>query len=297
MNRQDFAIIFADVSGSSRLYKAVGDASARALIAQAVSRMIKVVNQNGGTLVKTIGDEVMARFPSAEQAIDACIVMQRQSQLPIDGQVLPLRIGVNFGPAILDNNDVFGEAVNDSAALVKIARARQIVTNAGTVAHLPAPLQKLCTVFDHVILKGGLIEEEISLVNWESSQDDQSDRTIIKGLSAVVIAPQANSLKMRYLGLLFEVTGSTTPFKIGRDAKHISIDSSFSSRDHCSIEFRRGRYVLVDHSTNGTYVKFNGSDELYLRREELPLTSSGQISVGQPIGTAPELTITFELAF
>lgn len=297
MNRHDFAIMFADVSGSSRLYKAVGDSSARMLIAEAVSRMSNAVNRHGGTVVKTIGDEVMARFPSAEQAIDASIIMQRQSQLPIQGQILPLRIGVNFGPAILDNNDVFGEAVNDSAALVKIARARQIVTNASTVARLPAPLQALCTVFDHVVLKGGLVEEDISLVEWESTQENQSDKTIIKGMSAVVVAPQANGLKLRYFDADFEITPAKTPFRIGRDAKHLAIDSSFSSRDHCSIEFRRGKYVLVDHSTNGTYVKLNGSDQLYLRREELPLTSNGQISVGQPIGTAPELTINFELAF
>lgn len=296
MNRHDFAIMFADVSGSSRLYKAVGDVSARALIAQTVAQMIDAVNQHGGTLIKTIGDEVMARFPSAEQGIAAAIAMQQQAEYPIDGQVLPLRIGVNFGNAILDNNDVFGEAVNDSAALVKIARARQIVSNASTIAHLPLSLQKLCIVFDHVILKGGLIEEEISLVNWESSQDKFSDKTVVKGLSAVTIAPHANNLKLRYSDLQFEITAAATPFKIGRDSKDIIIDSSFSSRDHCSIEFRRGKYVLVDHSTNGTYVKIKGSDQFYLRREELPLTSSGQISIGQPVGTSDVLTIEFDFS-
>lgn len=296
MNRHDFAIVFADVSGSSRLYKEVGDASARTLIAEAVARMITVVNSHSGSVVKTIGDEVMARFPSAERAVTAAILMQQQAQNPINGQLLPLRIGVNFGSTILDNNDVFGEAVNDSAALVKIARARQIVTNAGTVIQLPPSLQKLCTVFDHVILKGGLIEEDISLVSWEISRQTQSDKTIIKHIKAVNTALQANNLKLRYLDFKFEISALTTPFKIGRDSGHMTIDSSFSSRDHCSIEFRRGKYVLVDHSTNGTYVRFNRSEELYLRREELPLTSSGYISIGQPIGTAPELTIEFQLS-
>jgi hypothetical protein len=296
MNRHDFAIMFADVSGSSRLYKEVGDNAARELIAEAVSRMISAVNNHGGSLIKTIGDEVMARFPSAEAGISAAISMQQQSQTPIKGQILPLRIGVNYGSTILDNNDVFGEAVNDSAALVKIARARQIVTNAGTIANLSASLQSHCSVFDRVILKGGLIEEDISLVNWETSDDHQSDRTIIKGMTAVNVTPQTGSLKLRYFELMFEITATTTPFKIGRDARNIIIDSNFSSRDHCSIEFRRGKYVLIDHSTNGTYVKFNGSDELYLRREELPLTGSGQISIGQPTGTAPVLTIDFQLS-
>lgn len=295
MNRHHFAILFADVSGSSRLYKAVGDVIARPLIAEAVARMIRDVASHEGILIKTIGDEVMARFASAEQAINAAIAMQQQAEIPIDGQILSLRIGVNYGPTILDNNDVFGEAVNDSAALVKIARARQIVTNAETITYLPQSLQRLCTVFDHVILKGGLIEEEISLVNWEATHEENSDQTIVKGFSPLVSTPQTSCLKLRYFDLRFEITASTTPFKIGRDAKNITIDSSFSSRDHCSIEFRRGKYVLVDHSTNGTYVKINGSDELYLRREELPLTGGGQISIGQPTGTSPVLTIDFFL--
>jgi adenylate cyclase len=295
MNRHNFAIIFADVSGSSRLYKAVGDTVARALIAEAVARMIRAVESHGGTLIKTIGDEVMARFPSAEQGVSAAIAMQLEAQEPIEGQILPLRIGINYGAAIFENNDVFGEAVNDSAALVKIARARQIVTNAGTIEHLAEDLQNLCTVFDRVILKGGLIEEDISLVNWEDSQEMQADKTVVKGFKATTTAPQHQHLKLRYFDLTFDIHPSATPFKIGRDPHHITIDSSFSSRDHCSIEFRRGKFVLADHSTNGTYVRINGSEEMYLRREELPLTGSGQISIGQPIGTAPVLLIDFTL--
>ncbi len=229
MNRHHFAILFADVSGSSRLYKAVGDVVARPLIAEAVARMIRDVTAHEGTLIKTIGDEVMARFPSAEHGLNAAIAMQQQAENPINGQILSLRIGVNYGSTILDNNDVFGEAVNDSAALVKIARARQIVTNAETITFLPPSLQRLCTVFDHVVLKGGLIEEEISLVNWEASQEDNSNLTVVKGFSPIVSAPQTSCLKLRYFDLRFEITCLYAAIQIDAMPRTFPINSSFSS--------------------------------------------------------------------
>ncbi len=300
MSNQQLAIMFADVSGSSRLYKAVGDELARALISEAVVRMLRAVNSHGGTLIKTIGDEVMARFPSAAQGLLAAVAMQRDAEMPIDGQMLPLRIGVNFGATLLENNDVFGEAVNDAAALVKIARARQIVTNASTLVHAPAELQSLCTVFDRVILKGGRDEEDISLVRWESPETTGSaNATTVMGVVDTSTASPivGGKLQLVYLGQNFAIAPELTPFHIGRDpAKcQLIIDSSFSSRDHSSIEYRRGKYVLVDHSTNGTYVQMRGHQDIYLRREEVPMTGSGEISIGQPLGTAPELTIVFEL--
>ncbi|MBT8134211.1 MAG: adenylate/guanylate cyclase domain-containing protein, partial [Gammaproteobacteria bacterium] len=47
------------------------------------------------------------------------------------------------------------------------------------------------------------------------------------------------------------------------------------------LEFRRGKFVLLDHSTNGTYVKLNDQNDIFIRREELPLIGEGHISLGE----------------
>lgn len=300
MGHHRFAIMFADVSGSSRLYKAVGDVRARALVSAAVDRMLQSVRQHGGDLVKTIGDEVMARFPCAERAILAAIAMQRDAECPIDGERLSLRIGVNYGAAILEHGDVFGEAVNDAAALVRIARARQIVTNAGTMAQLPPALRAMGTVFDRVVLKGGRDEEEILLVAWETGVEGGQARptVVMTAVNLQSVTPAAaESLTLLYQGQSMCVTPADTPYHIGRDRQkcQLLINSASASRDHCEIQFRRGKYVLVDHSTNGTCVQISGGKVLFLRREELPLTGTGEISVGQPLGTQAELTILFRL--
>jgi pSer/pThr/pTyr-binding forkhead associated (FHA) protein len=89
-----------------------------------------------------------------------------------------------------------------------------------------------------------------------------------------------------------------TPFIIGRDSvkTHLHIDSTLASRDHCHIVFRHGKYVLIDHSTNGTYVVNNPDQpDIYLRRGELPLLGSGSISLGQPTDRAAEWLISYTL--
>lgn len=296
MSAQEATVLFADVAGSSGLYKVVGDNKARALVALAVERMVEAVAAHGGTLVKTIGDEVMAHFPSAAQGVAAAISMQQDAETLIEGHTMALRIGLNAGSVLLEAGDVFGEAVNDAAALVKIARRRQIVTNADTVKQLPTSMQTACKVFDRVVLKGGHEEEDIVLVRWEtpSTLDIPTNATVITTLSfdqRLLL----RTLKLFYQQQSYELKLDTPPLHIGRDRQlcALPVDSNMASRDHLHIEFRRGKFVLVDHSTNGTYVRIDGAEELFLRREELPLTGDGTISVGRPVGVEPGLEIRF----
>ncbi len=72
------------------------------------------------------------------------------------------------------------------------------------------------------------------------------------------------------------------------------INSSFASRAHAVIEYHRGKFVLKDQSTNGTYIGDESGREIYLRREELPLTGRGIISLGTSIASNPDHLIEYE---
>ena len=63
---------------------------------------------------------------------------------------------------------------------------------------------------------------------------------------------------------------------------------------HVRIERRRGRFVLVDHSSNGTSVRISGELEVVLRRDELMLRGSGQIALGQSTGDPDPVLVEFE---
>jgi predicted component of type VI protein secretion system len=70
-----------------------------------------------------------------------------------------------------------------------------------------------------------------------------------------------------------------------------------TSRQHARIEFRRGKFVLVDQSTNGTWVRGDDGKDHYLRREELALWGEGMISLGDRIHPEHPATIRYRTRY
>lgn len=293
------AIMFADVSGSSALYKQHGNVSAKQLIDDAIDLMRELTQRNGGIVVKTIGDEILARFDKAEDACRAASAIQQKCQLESlgdTGERTAVRIGMDFGHILLDGEDVFGDTVNDAACVARIARANQIVMTQGLVDALPARLRDYCQQFDRVNIKGEAISSLIYRFLWESPAE-AGQATQVMSANHITQKLGLRQLELEYLEQAFVITADDVPFAIGRDhhSAHLHVDSTLASRDHCHIELRRGKFVLVDHSTNGTYVEGPDQPEIYLRREELPLTGEGTIAIGRRAGQAPELTIRYRL--
>ena len=108
------AVLFADVSGSTKLYETAGNAVAHAAVESCVNLMRQKTQAAKGRVIKTIGDEVMSAFSSADDAADAAIEMQLAiSELPpVGNTTLGIRIGFNYGPVVERDGDVFGDAVN-----------------------------------------------------------------------------------------------------------------------------------------------------------------------------------------
>ena len=129
-------VLFADVSGSTRLYEAAGDARAMEAIQRCLERLRKSAESFGGRVVKTIGDEVMVLFPSPDAAAGASADMQHAiDALPsVDGTKLGVRIGFQYGPVMQRDDDVFGDTVNLAARLVGQAGKGQIITSLETMA-------------------------------------------------------------------------------------------------------------------------------------------------------------------
>ena len=123
------AIVFADISGSTRLYETLGDAVARELVSQCLDLMTQQITKHGGTVIKTIGDEIMCTFATGDEAVESAMAMQEvvTEDLPRINPNMPssmtIRIGLHFGPAILEQGDVFGDAVNTAARMAGLRLA------------------------------------------------------------------------------------------------------------------------------------------------------------------------------
>ena len=125
----DLAVLFADVTGSTRLYERLGNTRALECIGMCLSIMRQSVKTCGGRVVKTMGDEILCVFQTATAAAQSAMDMQARidMQAPIDGQPLQIRVGLQFGPVVHENDDVFGDCVNVAARMVKLANPSQIM--------------------------------------------------------------------------------------------------------------------------------------------------------------------------
>src|SRR5207253_10211820 len=128
-------VLFADVSGSTKLYETVGDAAAHSAIDLCVKLFCALTEQHGGRVVKTIGDEVMAVFPEARGAGKAAVDIQLSihDMAPVDKVRLGVRIGLHHGAVVERDGDVFGDTVNLAARLTEMASKGQIITSLETV--------------------------------------------------------------------------------------------------------------------------------------------------------------------
>ena len=157
----ELAILFADVVGSTRLYELMGDLKARDMVAICIDVMRSATEQHQGTVIKTMGDEVMASFPSADQALNAAATMQQQisrhSQLKVEGQPVTIRIGCHFGPVVLENRDVFGATVHTANRMTSQAKGGQIMTTAAVVDKLSPQWRAAVRQVDIAMLKKSVV--------------------------------------------------------------------------------------------------------------------------------------------
>jgi len=287
-NQRDVCLVFADVSGSTTLYEKLGDAEALRAVERCVQAMQRATAANKGWVVKTIGDEVMAAFDSAAQGMQAVSEMQQRiDELPPlgPGVKLAIRAGMHFGPAIVENNDVFGDTVNTAARMAGLAKASQIITTAETVAALPDLLRQSCREINAFAVKGKAECVRVCEVIWQ----ENAELTMMSGHQTPVAPPDAR-LRLRYGGEEFILGPARASASLGRDLTcDVVIRDPRASRTHAKIERRRDKFVLVDISSNGTYVTFQGEAELALKREEVILRGSGRVvfghaaSSGEPI--------------
>jgi class 3 adenylate cyclase len=277
------AILFADISSSVQIYEILGDEAAQKLLASCLSLLSEVTTKYQGTVIKTIGDEVMCTFPNADLAREAAKDMQLSfDKLPITtppGLAPPsLRVGFHVGPVVRQGDDVFGDAVNLAARMVSLAKPRQILTTEQTVEALTLSEPATVRCIDTTRVRGKREEVSIHEVIWE-----QMDVTLMSEGAIGPDSPQAR-LNIRFGDELIQIERGRPFISLGRhQSNDLVVDEVFASRSHCRIEYRRGKFVLVDQSTNGTYVSIEGGESAFLRRDEMALRGSGIIGLGRQV--------------
>jgi class 3 adenylate cyclase len=298
--KTELAILFADVCGSSRLYEVLGDRAAQDRIASALSQMAEATTRQRGTVVKSIGDEIMCTFPTADAALAAAREMNeavdRMPPLGVpDAPPFNIHAGFHFGPVVREEGDVFGDAVNVAARVVAMADPRQILTTGQTVRRLALGSREAAHRVDQTTLKGMTGPVDICEIPWEEVEVTlEPDPSTAPGLA------QTGSTAARLTLALGErqvcVDAAHPRAALGRHAQNdLQVESPHVSRYHAKIEFRRGRFYLVDQSSYGTYLREEGGAERFLKREEAPLQGAGTIGLGEAIRPDSPTAVSYRI--
>lgn len=277
------AILFADIARSTELYDILGDRIAKNHIDACLSLLSKVTFQHQGTVIKTIGDELMCTFPTALNAVEAAVEMHKAiGGMPIldKPEFAPsnIYVGIQFGPVIIEDGDAFGDAVNVAARMVTLAKQRQIITTQETINALPPGHGFDIKLIDKTPVRGKDGEIPIYEVVWEQQEitvmvDDFIDPATIEAC-----------LELRYRDRIIKVDNHRPVATLGRQIHNdLVVDSRPVSRSHARIEYRRGKFVLIDQSSNGTFVLLQGKKNVTLKRDLIQLLGNGIIGLGQEV--------------
>lgn len=289
------AILFVDIVDSTGIYDSLGDEQALAVVNLLFGAFATKVAAASGIVIKTLGDGMVCQFGTADSALRAACALQTTAQqiAPRVPGRLAVKVAFTYGPVVLKGGDVFGDTVNVCARLVAMANPGQVLTTGQAFAALSRTLMLRCRALYPVKIKGRAEPVSVYDVPWRVDPDLTETSANLDAL------PRTGRwvLKLSYGGETFDVQpeGDT---RIGRDKSNdVVIASPRASRLHARIYARERNFVIVDQSSNGTFVLIDGSDnEVILRREEALLGERGWIGLGNPASKHGNHVLRYRLA-
>jgi class 3 adenylate cyclase len=156
------AILWTDLEGHTPIMQRLGDDAGREVLREHERLVRDALTANGGTEVKTMGDGFVAWFPSAQQALSCAVALQRTfaERNAASGEPLHVRVGINAGEPLAEQDDLFGNSVIAAARICHEAAGDEIVVS-DVVRQLVAGKGFAFTERGQVQLKG--IDEPLRL--------------------------------------------------------------------------------------------------------------------------------------
>ena len=288
------AILFADVVGSTQLYDKFGDTKASETVAACLEVMKDATYQFNGTVIKTIGDEVMSTFSSVDDAMSASVMMQgritadnkQEGRIPVS-----IRIGCHYGPVVQEQNDIFGAAVHTANRMTSQAKARQVVISGDTVKKMSDKFKELTRQIDVASVRGQINEVALYELLWNPDEATSMLPTIEwQGEDR-----KASKVELSFRDQTVEVNDKRKSVTLGRaDDNDLVIKGNLISRIHAKVEMRRGKIMIVDQSTNGTFLLNLQGIETFVRRDSGELLGEGTIGLGKAEQPGASLAIHFK---
>ena len=259
-------VLYARVNGKERPR---GDALRKRV--RCVAALSQAAELGGGRVLRKQPDAVMAVFASPDVATAAAARMQSFAETGgHKSSDMQVGIGVQSGAVSQHGREISGETVDLARELSRRARDGQILTSAETASTLSAGVRVAIRPLPSIGIIGA---EQLREVDWRDSTD--------RLRAAQRSAARQPGLRLNYQGKVLVRRRDSEFVTLGRDPSlDVVVDEPSASRRHCHIVRRDGKFILRDHSTNGTYVTIEGEGEVHLHVDALVLHRSGWIALG-----------------
>ena len=297
-------VVFADLTGSTGVFEALGDAKATQAVTRLTDWLGKVCVARGGKVVKNLGDGVLMVFALNLDAVEAAIEMQRLHAERIktwpEKLKMRLQVGLARGEVIEQAGDYFGDTVNVASRLSDLSGPDQILATDTVIDSLPEDNLVRFRSLGAMDIRGRNESCMVYRVEWQN--EVLSDFfTVNAGLTSNPFnpnVPQVGSLGLSWLDLSATFASTQLPIHIGRVAEaQFVVNDPRVSRLHAKITWRAGKFFLEDLSSYGTWIQFAGGDAIVaLRRQECVLLVEGEIALGAPFEDFSVPTVSFKFA-
>ena len=283
--RDQAAVLFVDVSGSTAYFERHGEAAGRAMLARCFGIVVPEIGRHGGRVIKALGDGLLVVFdrPSALVAAARALhsaIEDADRTLPA-AERIAVHCGGDFGTVARDDGgDVFGDVVNVAARLQALAGRDQTFVTSDLVAMLTPDERGQLRHLGSFPVHGREREVETYEILWRAGPTT----TVIRRDSMTF----HSSLRLEFQGHVLELPPACNHVTIGRDPDNdVVVGDAAVSHHHAEIVRRKGLFYLVDRSTNGTIVQA-GQAERHLQHAEHPLEGQGRLLLGH--SDAPPIT-------
>ncbi|MFT5448667.1 MAG: adenylate cyclase [Gammaproteobacteria bacterium] len=275
---QPVAILFADICDSTPLYESSGDWSALAVIARCLDELAELAKRFEGTIIRSKGDDLLCTFDVPDAALDAA-----EAMIGAYGSGAPaIHIGIHFGQVIQARDDIFGDAVNVAARMLSLAKPGEIVASSDLANALPDRHRDRLSLLGKQMLKGK--QEPIAVYSIVLDEGDVTQMVRGSGAAGPDEPPETVMPSV-----VVELTHGDQNITIrdgqrcliGRaDRCDLVVEEPNVSREHAWVEVHRGRAMLTDQSSTGSWVIELDGSYTTLRRQAGALGQRGSIRLG-----------------
>lgn len=276
---EQLAVLCANLTGAAQLQAQMNPTEAEYALHRCQKRLVQAVEGHAGRLVKRTNDTLVAHFCGSEDALLSAVDIQRRISAlpPMAGVSLGVKVGVCVGHGSREERFFEDEATNPAINLSGIAEPGQLLLSVPARATNVKWTDFVAHQRPEIPLACGKRKLGVFEIDWRKCHG-----TDMKVPVAPTMAHELR-LVLHYEGNPLVLDRKRPLLTVGRLSKcDLALKDDRCSRIHARIEQRGNQFILIDQSTNGTFLTIEGSAEQRVHRREQALTRRDILSFSGP---------------